>query len=92
MAWATPDLVGKPVVNGCGALLGRVVGVAEEMDGIVREIVVRQLDGSKDWFIDAIHIRSVAERVQLKGPREGFHIAPMPPEAPAEAAPVAAAH
>lgn len=76
---AAADLVGKPVRNGCGALLGRVVRVVGEPDGAVREIVVRQSDGAKDWFVESWHIKHVADEVVLKGPREGYHIAPLAP-------------
>lgn len=77
------ELLGKPVVNGCGTLLGRVVDVVGESDGAVREIVVRQADGVKDWVVEAMHIKHVADQVHLKGPREGYHIAPL--AAPVEA-------
>lgn len=79
MLWPITDLVGKPVLNGCGALLGEVVQVVGEPDGDVKEIIVRQPDGAKEWFVEAMHIKSVADAVVLKGPREGFHIAPLPP-------------
>lgn len=75
---ATEDWVGKRVRNGTGALLGRVVHLVAEPNGSVREIVVLQPDGSKEWVVEATHIRSVGDEVQLKGPREGFHIAPLP--------------
>jgi hypothetical protein len=71
-------LLGKRVLNGCGALLGEVVRVVGEPDGPVREIVVRQRDSGKEWVVEAHNIRQVADAVQLKGPREGYHIAPLP--------------
>jgi sporulation protein YlmC with PRC-barrel domain len=77
MFGAHEQLLGKPVLNGCGALLGRVVDVVGERDGEVREIVVRQLDGLKDWIVEGVHIKHVADQVVLKGPREGYHIAPL---------------
>jgi hypothetical protein len=90
MLWtAAGDLVGKPVLNGCGALLGEVVRVLGDADGEVREIVVRQRDAAKDWFVDACFIKHVADAIILKGPREGFHIAPLP-EPGVAAAPAAA--
>lgn len=78
MFWPTEQLVGKPVLNGCGALLGHIVEVRGGADAPVEEIVVRQEDGVKEWFVDAVHIKHVGEAVVLKGPRDGFHIAPLP--------------
>lgn len=77
MLGSTTTLLGKQVLNGCGATLGRVIDVIGEADGSVREIVVRQSDESKDWIVDAIHIKLIAQDIVLKGPREGFHIAPL---------------
>lgn len=79
MWFADAPLVGKPVINGCGSLLGHVVEVKGDPDGAVREIVVRQADGAKDWVVEAVHIKHVADDVRLKGPREGYHIAPLRP-------------
>lgn len=77
-----PDVVGKSVLNGCGDLLGVVVRVVREHTGEVRGMVVRQQDGSKDWIVDAEHVKEVGPHIVLKGPREGFHIAPLPAAAP----------
>lgn len=85
MLWPQEGLVGKPVVNGCGALLGHVVQVVGAPDGAVEELVVRQPDGSKDWRVEAMHVKHVADKVWLKGPREGYHIAPLPPMGPPRA-------
>lgn len=77
-----PDLVGKSVLNGTGDLLGVVVRLLREHTGEVRSMVVRQVDGSKDWIVDLEHVKEVGARIVLKGPREGFHIAPLPAAAP----------
>jgi hypothetical protein len=70
--------IGKKVLNGCGAVLGRVAEVRGDADGVVREILVRQTDG-KEWHVEAYNIKHVDDAVHLKGPREGYHIAPLPP-------------
>jgi hypothetical protein len=49
------------------------------------------VDGRKDWIVEAVHIKHVAQDVLLKGPREGFHIAPLEPDKQAALAPVAVA-
>jgi hypothetical protein len=72
-------LLGKMVVNGCGDVLGKVVRVVGEPDGEVEELVVEQPDGAKQWHVEAYNVKWVADQVYLKGPRDGFHIAPLPP-------------
>ena len=70
-------LVGKSVRNGSGTKLGAVERVVTGLDGGVASIFVRE-DSGKLWRIEAYHVRAVeSELVQLKGPREGFHIAPL---------------
>jgi len=59
-------------------MLGHVAAASCWPDGSLREIRVRQADGHS-WLVEAEHIRNVSTEVQLKGPREGFHIAPMSP-------------
>lgn len=82
-------LLGLPVWTGCGEYLGRVERALLGPAGTLTAIEVRQAGRAKRWRIEAFHIREIADRVQLKGPREGFHIAPLPPPQAAAQAPQA---
>lgn len=77
MRWTRDEVDGKPVWTGCGDRLGRVVGARLGPDGSVEELVVRQDDGEHVWTVEAKHVKRVTGVVLLKGPREGFHIAPI---------------
>ena len=74
-----PALVGKDVINGTGAFLGTVSEVVRDAEGRVTALLVRERAAPKEWTVEVEHVLAVGERVFLKGPRQGFHIAPTGP-------------
>lgn len=78
MRMREPDeLLNKPVWSGCGAPIGRVVGWT--VDRARGEFALSVLDdGGRLRVVEAEHVeRADAEGIHLKGPRQGYHIAPL---------------
>lgn len=73
------DLLSKPVYSGLGEEIGVVVGVEPYPSGYVHKLWVME-HGSPDGMpclrvVDERFVKEItSERIQLKGPREGFHI------------------
>lgn len=76
-ATSADDLVGRLVITGSGEPLGHVTRIDRSPDGEPRGIVVAELAVGHEWHVGFEHVRRIGLRVHLKGPREGFHIAPM---------------
>lgn len=76
---APDELLDRTVVSGLGIHLGVVVDVERNPRGAAERLVVRE-DGGMLREVEAMHVRCILpDRVELKGPREGFHIAPLGP-------------
>ncbi|MHB8606496.1 MAG: hypothetical protein ACYDCK_14730 [Thermoplasmatota archaeon] len=70
-------LVGMLVRNHRGEPLGRATGVARNAGGVATHLLVREPGSMRTWRIEIEHIHEVRRRVHLKGPRQGFFVAPL---------------
>lgn len=79
------DLVGRTVYNGLGEPLGTVLEVARDHKGRLRIRVREPGPLGPIRVVGVEHVAGVdAAGVHLKGPRQGYHIAPLtraPPDA-----------
>ena len=72
------DLVGRTVYNGCGEPLGTVVEVIRDHKGRLRLRVREPGPLGPVRVVGTEHVAGVdATGVHLKGPRQGYHIAPL---------------
>ena len=72
------DLLSKPVYSGLGEEIGVVIGVEPYPSGFAHKLWVMERPALGEpvmRVVDERFVREVTpERIQLKGPREGFHI------------------
>lgn len=90
MSFVMPhDLLSKPVFSGLGEPIGVVVGVEPYPSGFAHKLWVLEecpVGPSILHTIDEEFVRTVGPtRIDLKGPREGFHITRTSPLAAASA-------
>lgn len=72
------ELAGKRVVSGIGEDLGHVVGIEPDRWGRPRKLVYQEAGLDRPVSVKLEFIRAVRpDRIELKGPREGFHITRM---------------
>lgn len=68
------DLLGKPVIGSFGEPLGEVVRVEPDASGRPRKLRFRGA-GEPERVVKIEFVRAVRrDRIELKGPREGFHM------------------